>query len=90
MTTKREQWRLPKTYAVKRLKKGMIQRVDGEPRLHLLEKHANDRTLSTEVFIECCGCGLTHLHTYNVVHGTTEWYLLTRAYRVPGSGKGKK
>ena len=83
---KRTQWRLPKTFKPNKLVNGFIQRVDGEPRTHLLTKHENDHTLSTDTFVECCDCGLTHHLTYNVMRVRAEWYLLVRAYRVPGTG----
>lgn len=86
---KREQWRLPKTFEVSvQDDDHHVQRHDGEPVLHHLENHANDRTMSTRAWTKCCDCGLTHLHTYNVMKGPDgNWWLLTRAYRVPGSTK---
>ena len=88
MPAKREQWRLPKTFKTAKVVNGSIQRHDGEPRLYELVKHLGDRTLSVDTFIECCDCGLNHHHTFNVL--TTpdgNWYLVHRAYRVPGTGK---
>ena len=85
---KREQWRLPKTFRPAKVKKGTIQRHDGEPRIFSLTKHENDRSLSTDTFVECCDCGLTHHHIYNVIKPPNgKWYLLVRAYRQPGTGK---
>ena len=87
---KREQWRLPPTFKPKPVKDGAQQRHDGEPRFYELKKFENDRTLHTDVFNACCDCGLKHHYTYNVLKtpdGT--WYLVSRAYRVPGTGKNK-
>ena len=87
MTKKRQKWQLPKTFKPAKIKNESQQRYDGEPRLHRLDKHANDRTLSTHDFDVCCDCGLTHHVTFNVVKVRKKWYLLERAYRVPGTGK---
>ena len=85
MPAKREQWRLPKTFVPNKEKEGTVVRHDGEPRLYTLTKHENDRTLSTSHFVECCDCGLTHMHTYNVLKTPDgNWYLVHRAYRAPG------
>lgn len=52
-----------------------------------LVKHDNDSSLCADTFIECCDCGLTHHRTYNVVKPPNgKWYLIERAYRVPGTG----
>ena len=88
MPAKREQWRLPKPFETAKTVDGRIQRHDGEHRFYELVKHANDRTLSADTFIECCDCGLTHHYTYNVMKTQDgNWYLVHRAYRVPGTGK---
>ena len=88
MPAKREQWRLPKAFKPDLEVNGRIQRHEGEPRFHELVKHESDRTLSVDTFIECCDCGLTHHHTYNVIKTCTgKWYLVHRAYRIPGTGK---
>ncbi len=88
MAIKREQWRLPKTFEPDAEKNDSRQRYDGEPRFIDLVRHENDRTLSAQEYIECCDCELTHLHTYNVLKTPDgKWYLIVRAYRVPGKGK---
>ena len=87
MTAKREQWRLPKTFKPAKVKKGSQQRVDGEPRIYRLTKHANDKTLGVGTFDVCCDCSLTHHVTFNVMHVRKKWYLVERAYRVPGTGR---
>ncbi|KKL18799.1 hypothetical protein LCGC14_2471900 [marine sediment metagenome] len=87
MTPKREQWRLPKAFQPDQKVNETRQRHDGEPRIYDLVKHANDRSLSADTFIECCGCGLTHHNTFNVMKTPDgKWYLMLRAYRVPGTG----
>ena len=87
MPAKRKQWRLPKAFKPAKVKKGCIQRSDGEPRVYTLTKHDGDRTLTTNCFDMCCDCGLTHHMTFNVIHVRRKWYLVERAYRVPGTGK---
>ena len=86
---KRGTWRLPKAFVPAEVESGGgVQRYDGEPVLHRLENHDNDRTLSTFTCIKCCDCGLSHLHTYNVMKAPDgKWWLLARAYRAPGTGK---
>ena len=84
--TKRERWRLPKSFKPAKVKKGRIQRSDGEPQVYLLTKHNNDKTLTTHCFDVCCDCGLTHHLTFNVLKVRKKWYLVERAYRVPGTG----
>lgn len=86
---KRPTWRLPKEFEISpQQENGDMQRHDGEPVLHFLANHANDRTMSTEAWIKCCSCGLTHLHTYNVMKAPDgRWWLIARAYRAPGTGK---
>ena len=75
-------WRLPKPFKIARKKKGFRQRHDGEPRFLDLTKHDNDRSLSTHESVKCCDCGLTHLHTYNVLRTPDgNWYLGVRSYR---------
>ncbi len=87
MPAKREQWRLPKAFKPDLEVNGRLQRYNGEPRYHNLVKHENDRTLSADTYVECCGCGLTHHNTYNVVITPSgKWHLIVRAYRVPGTG----
>ena len=87
---KRPTWLLPKEFTVAPDKEGTIQRFDGEPVLHALENHGNDRTLSAHTWLSCCSCGLTHLHTYNVMKAPDgQWWLLTRAFRAPGTGESK-
>ncbi len=75
-------WKLPKTFKVSKIKKGQRERHDGEPRFLVLTKHVNDRSVTTEETIKCCGCGLVHLHTYNVFKEKNKWYLGIRAYRL--------
>ena len=88
MKRKREKWLLPKTFKTKRSKKGRHQRQDGEPIIHELVRHANDRTLTADTASECCDCGLTHTRTYNVFRVSSgKWYLIERVYRVPSTGK---
>ena len=89
MKQKREQWRLPKEFKPDLAMDGFQQRHDGEPRIVDLVKHGNDRTLSAHEYIKCCDCGLTHLHTYNVMKTPNgKWFFKVRAYRVPGTGGG--
>ena len=65
-----------------------IQSHDGEIWMYPLANHANDRTMSTHDVTKCCDCGLTHLHTYNVMKTPDGlWWLVKRAYRLPGTGK---
>ena len=91
MSAKREQWRLPKAFKPDSEVNERRYRHDGEPRLYDLVKHVNDRSLSTDTYIECCDCGLTHHYTYNVMKTPDgNWYLMMRAYRVPGTGGKKK
>jgi len=89
MTKKREAWRLPKIQKHNKVDEyGMIQRRDGEPRIHKLTLWSNDRTLCTDSVVTCCDCGLTHNMTYNVLKTPDgDWHLLIRAYRIPGTGK---
>ena len=87
MAKKRQKWRLPGAFKSAKAKKGRQQRHDGEPRVYRLAKHANDRTLTTDSFDVCCDCGLTHHMTFNIMNVRKEWYLVERAYRVPGTGK---
>ena len=79
-------WKLPKTFKISKVKKGQRQRHDGEPRFLELVKHANDRSLSAQESVKCCDCGLTHLHTYNIIKTKlkkkVKWYIVERAYRV--------
>ena len=79
-------WKLPKTFKVSKIKKGQRKRHDGEPRFLALVKHANDRTLSAHESVKCCDCGLTHLHTYNIIKTKlkkkVKWYIIERAYRI--------
>ncbi len=79
-------WKLPKTFKISKIKKGLRQRHDGEPQFLELVKYANDRTLSITALSKCCNCSLIHLHTYNVVRiklkKKNKWYLIIRAYRV--------
>ena len=83
-------WKLPKTFKISKTKKGFRQRQDGEPRFLELIKYANDRTLTAQESVKCCDCGLTHLHTYNIVRirlkKRNKWYLVERAYRIQGTG----
>ena len=88
-------WQLPATFKQAKKIKEAIQRHDGEPTFHDLRKFANDRTLSTNVFKECCGCGLLHHYTINVLSVKTgkkppEWFVVMRAHRVPGTGPKPK
>ena len=88
MTRKREAWRLPKTTKRETLPDGGVSIRDGEPRMHRLTKWDNDETLRTDVFISCCGCGLTHHNTYNVVKTPNgDWWLNLRSYAIPNTGK---
>ncbi|KKM19065.1 hypothetical protein LCGC14_1659440 [marine sediment metagenome] len=89
MAKSREKWRLPKAFKPAKVKKGCIQRSDGEPRFYRLTKHDNDKTLTTHCFNMCCDCGLTHHLTFNVLKAGKKWYLVERAYREPGTGKEK-
>jgi hypothetical protein len=82
-------WKLPKTFKIAKIKRGSRQRHDGEPRFTRLIKHANDRTLTAAEFQECCGCGLTHHRTFNVVKIRRRWYLIERTYRVPSTTSKK-
>ena len=86
MTKKRAQWRLPKTFRPAPLVRGSRKRHDGEPQFRELVKHGNDRTLIADAFSECCGCGLTHHRTFTVMRGGPKWWLIERAYKVPGTG----
>lgn len=83
---RRETWELPKTFVEAPVdKKGHRQRFDCEPRFLPLDNHENDRSLCTDEFTRCCDCGLVHHHTFNVIRVSNgKWYLVTRAYRVPG------
>ena len=87
MSNKRARWRLPKTFKATKVKKGVQQRYDGEPRFYELGKFANDKTLTTHYIDKCCGCGLEHQNTYNVLKVKKKWYMIVRAYRLPGTGK---
>jgi len=88
MSKSREQWRLPKVFKPAKIKKGRHQRHDGEPVIHRLVRHANDKTLTADTTSECCDCGLTHTRTYNIFRvSSNKWYLVERVYRVPGTGK---
>jgi len=83
-----EKWKLPKNFVPEPTENGSKLSHDGEPAVYELTKHPNDATLITDRFIECCDCGLTHHHTYNVVRNKKgKWYLVERSYRVPGTGK---
>lgn len=86
---RRAAWSLPKTFVEAAAdKNGDVQRFDGEPRFLPLAKHENDRSLCTSSYGRCCGCGLEHHYTYNVIKTPDgEWYVVVRAYRVPGSGR---
>ena len=56
-------------------------KVNGEPSWILLRRFEYDKTLHGQIWNECCGCGLVHLYTYNVVSqpdGT--WWLVKRSY----------
>ena len=93
---KRLSWRLPRAFKGNPEIAGFRKRQDGEPRFVDLVKHRNDRTLSAQEFIQCCDCGLTHLHTYNVMQVRRKWYIIVRAFRQPvtyvdsGKKKGEK
>ena len=87
MAAKRKQWRLPETFKPAKVKNDSQQRSDGEPRFYQLIKHGNDKTLTTHYFDVCCDCGLTHHEMFNLLKVKKGWYLVTRAYRVPGTGK---
>ena len=90
MKRKREKWRLPKPFEISKVNKdGSQSRTRGEPLICGLIKHKNDETLSTDMFAECCDCGLTHHYMFNVMkpQKNGEWYLIMRVYRVPGTGK---
>lgn len=88
MAKKRQKWKLPKTYKTKKSNGGRVVRIDGEPRFYELVKFDGDRTLITDTYLECCDCGLTHHHTFNVLKVRGTWFINHRAYRVPTSGKG--
>jgi len=88
---KRDVWMLPKTFVERPVnKQGYIQRADGEPRFYPLVKHGDDRSLCADQFVACCDCGLEHHHTFNVVKTPDgKWWLVVRAYRMPGMEKSK-
>ncbi len=85
---KRKKWKLPKTFKPNKAKKGFRIRQDGEPSFLELAKHDNDQTLHAHEVTKCCDCGLTHLHTYSIMRTPKGyWFIIVRAYRVPGTGK---
>lgn len=84
-------WKLPPIYKPRHGKDGVWTRQNGEPRITMLTRHANDNTLSCSVDNECCGCGLRHLYTYNVLRSINgQWYLINRPYAIEGTAKLKE
>jgi len=90
MGTKRQRWRLPEKFKAAKVKKGSQQRYDGEPRFYELGKFANDKTLTTHFTNKCCDCGLEHHNTFNILKVKKKWYMIERAYRIPGTGRKDK
>lgn len=77
----------------KSFKKGLHHKVDGEPTWVWLKRFQYDHTLRGTLWNTCCGCGLQHLFTFEVVRQRNgEWWLIERAYRhdKPVKGRGKK
>jgi len=80
---------LPKPKKLNR-KYGVSWMRDGDAMVISLNRQRNDTTVRGVEFCTCCDCGLTHLHTYNIVRirlkKKTKWYLVERAYRIQGTG----
>lgn len=66
------------------IKKDREVKRDGEPALMSLDRWGNDSTLRCDCLVRCCDCGLTHLHTYEVLRDPDgKFHLIRRAYRLP-------
>ena len=85
-------WRKPKAVPPVMRPDGYRQMRDGEPRLLPLRRWENDRTLSTEMMVRCCDCGLQHMYTFNMLTDPDgNYYLMKRAYRLsPERKRGRK
>lgn len=74
---------------------GFRQMRDGEPRFLPMRRWENDRTLSAEMVVRCCDCGLQHMYTFNVLTDDEgDYFLLKRAYRLddekPKAARGRR
>lgn len=82
MKTLRISWP-PKPEKESRIRRGMIQRYDGEPVMIPMKRWENDHTLRGSLNVECCDCGLRHVYTFEVLRAPNrKFYLVKRAYRL--------
>jgi hypothetical protein len=78
MTTK--EW-LPQPTKPK--KKGDTRTLrEGEPSILPMVRHGGDDFISTDRIVECCDCGLRHLHTYGVYSKGKRFFLSIRSWRL--------
>jgi hypothetical protein len=79
-------WPGPKTKPLYRKTGNRVMR-EGEPHVFELSNFNNDRTLRAEEFEYCCDCGLRHFKTYEVFRNVDGFYLVSRTWRDPKTGK---